>query len=421
MERTESLPKKLAIVSHTLPPDSNGQAVVLGRLLSDLDPNLYCLISGTGTTESTLPGKHVHIPQAPRVPRIKFLKVIVDPINLLINLWWWSRHLVRICREQSCSAIVSCTGDAFELPAACLAARRLRLPLYVYIFDWYRFKYSGLRGGHGKIISLFAQRIEGPILCRAAGIIVPNEELQRQYRELYGLQSQIVRNPTDFTPTDRPDGLLQWPRSPGKVNICYTGAIYDAHLGAFRNLLDAMSRTQTGNVRLQIYTEADRHWRKLFANNDQIDINPRVSLKDVQQVQCKADILFLPLAFDSPYPEIVNTSAPGKIGDYLASGRPILVHAPKDSFLAWYFREHECGVVVDEDDPAALAEAIERIACDPALRDHIVRRAGRQAREDFQVERARQVFLETVGLRAPAPESNDVLRDQGPSVRTTAA
>ena len=75
-------------------------------------------------------------------------------------------------------------------------------------------------------------------------------------------------------------------------------------------------------------------------------------------IQRNADILFLPLAFNSPYPEIIKTSSPGEIGEYLAGKKPILVHAPSDSFISWYFRKYNCGCVVDDDDSEKLAAAI---------------------------------------------------------------
>ncbi|HYE16132.1 MAG TPA: hypothetical protein VD968_16965 [Pyrinomonadaceae bacterium] len=79
--------------------------------------------------------------------------------------------------------------------------------------------------------------------------------------------------------------------------------------------------------------------------------HPHLSVAEMPGVQRRADLLFLPLAFESPYPDLVRTSAPVKFGEYLASRRPVLVHAPPRSFISWYCREHDCGLVVDESDP----------------------------------------------------------------------
>jgi glycosyltransferase involved in cell wall biosynthesis len=115
-------------------------------------------------------------------------------------------------------------------------------------------------------------------------------------------------------------------------------------------------------------------------------------------LQQRADVLFLPLALQSDYPELVRTAAPGKMAEYLAAGRPILVHAPPDSFLASYFRDHQCGIVVDRDDPAALAAALESILSDSALRARLRARAWQRAEADFDLGNARRQFAQAIGL-----------------------
>jgi glycosyltransferase involved in cell wall biosynthesis len=117
---------------------------------------------------------------------------------------------------------------------------------------------------------------------------------------------------------------------------------------------------------------------------------------EAQRLQTEADILFLPLAFDSPAPEVVRTALPGKFAEYLASGRPMLVHAPPDSFVAWYCRCHQCAVVVDKTDPRGLAGGLERLATDPQFRCAIVAAALDRARKDFDPAIAQRNFLAVV-------------------------
>ena len=110
------------------------------------------------------------------------------------------------------------------------------------------------------------------------------------------------------------------------------------------------------------------------------------------KLQQSADILFLPLAFDSPIPEVIRSSAPAKLGEYLAAGRPILVHAPAGSFVTELIRNAEAGVVVDTPDLRELARALLSIAGDGVLRTRITRNALQLASE-FHVETARKALL----------------------------
>jgi glycosyltransferase involved in cell wall biosynthesis len=86
----------------------------------------------------------------------------------------------------------------------------------------------------------------------------------------------------------------------------------------------------------------------------------------------------------------------------LAARRPVIVHAPPDSFISWYFRKYECGVVVDRLDPAQLAEALGRVLDDEALRENLAARAWERAVKDFDIESARERFWKILeeGVRA---------------------
>jgi glycosyltransferase involved in cell wall biosynthesis len=120
--------------------------------------------------------------------------------------------------------------------------------------------------------------------------------------------------------------------------------------------------------------------------------HPHASHAESIAHQRAADVLFLPLAFDSPIPEVIQSSAPAKLGEYLASARPILVHAPKGSFVTELIRGADAGVVVDTPNPDLLADALRRIATDADLRKRIVANAAVLSRE-FLVERARNDFI----------------------------
>jgi colanic acid biosynthesis glycosyl transferase WcaI len=70
---------------------------------------------------------------------------------------------------------------------------------------------------------------------------------------------------------------------------------------------------------------------------------------------------------------------PSKLGNMLASGRPVVVTASAGTGLA---QECDgCGLVVEPGDPAAMAAAIERLLDDPDLRARLVATARRRAED----------------------------------------
>ena len=373
------------------------------RLLKDLDPGDYCLISrpnsniGTCRNEYSgrLPGKHYLLSPELEITRgdCSGLAKWRRRIGVL-RVFRLAREIAAILRRERCDAVVACTGALLDPPAGYLASRLAGVPFYLYVFDHFARQWSSC------IERLFAQLLEPALLNGAAGIIVPNEFLRDEFRRRYGVESTVIHNPGDIAayetlPDDAPDD------SSDAVRIVYTGAVYDAHYDAFVNLMTAIQLLERTDVELHLYTAqspADLEQRGI---RGPVVFHEHQPASTVPSIQSQADLLFLPLAFQSPYPEIIRTSAPGKMGEYLAAQRPILVHAPSESFVAWYFRRYGCGLVVDRSDPLELAQAIERILTDADTRRQLSARAWERARSDFSLSAAQSAFAELMRLDVP--------------------
>jgi glycosyltransferase involved in cell wall biosynthesis len=393
---------KFALVSHVLPPSPSGQAMALYRLLRGLDPDDYCLISrqsyDAGSQQNNysdrLPGRYYYLPDLQITPssssgfikRLKIITRIILRILLIPGVVWHGRQIAGIVRRENCGAVLACTGDLRDLPAGYLASRLAGVPFYPYLFDYYSYQWVE------PISRWLAQLLEPVMLKGAAGVIAPNEFLRDALRHRYGVEATVIHNPCDLSeyetiPNDAPSG------NGGEFGIVYTGAVYGAQFDAFRNLLAAIELLGRPNVKLHLYTAQSPRDLAERGISGPVVCHGHQPPSAIPGIQRRADLLFLPLAFNSPYPaELIKTSAPGKIGEYLAAGRPILVHAPPDSFVVWYFRRHECGLVVDQNDPAKLAQAIEQLLADAGLRQRLGERAWEQARTDFSVLTARSTL-----------------------------
>jgi glycosyltransferase involved in cell wall biosynthesis len=404
---------KFAVLSFLLPPSASGATMVLYHLLKGFDADDYCLISqqdysgaapGHDYTERlpasyhTLPADSV-IGLGARFRLPQRLGHLYIPLGIVSR----ARGIAAVLRRERCGALVATSGgwDCLNMPAGYLAARMAGVPFYAYVFDYYSKQWEGPNyWGNGDYVGL-ARRLESALLKGAAGVIAPNEFLRDALRERYGVEPAVIHNPCDLS---RYEMAYRERRvgEGGEVRIVYTGDIYEAHFDAFANLMEAVRLTRRGDVRLHAYTIRPAEYLREHGVDGPIVLHPHAPNDSMPAVQGGADVLFLALAFRPPYPEGNKTAAPGKTGEYLASGRPVLVHAPRDSFAAWYFRTHECGLVVDEDDPAALARGLERLLGDETLRRRLVRNALARARADFGVEATREKFARLLGLGAGA-------------------
>lgn len=397
---------KVALISESLPPARTGQAVTLGRLFERADPGDYCFVSagawdGGGDeppAEGRLTGKYFRLRTGFRLTRgHRFgLAHARESFNVLADVFGRARQLGEILGRERCGAVVACTGDMPDLPAGYIAARRAGLPFYAFIFDHYTY-----REWRSPVRRLLAGRFERTMLRGAAGVIALNETVRDDLRERHGVEPEVIHNSFDVGPYAAPPAPPASAHD-GELRVVFTGDVYEAHYDAFRNLLAAIGRAGRPGLKLHLYTARTAEELAGAGISGPVVNHGYLPPGDVPRVQREADALFLPLAFESPYPDLVRTSAPTKLGEYLAARRPVIVHAPPDSFPAWYFREHGCGVVVDRLDPGALAEALGRVLGDEALRGDVTRRAWERVRADFDIEVARRKFWGLLGSRGAA-------------------
>jgi glycosyltransferase involved in cell wall biosynthesis len=388
---------RVAIVSHVLPPTWSGQAMILARLLSGFSQGDYVLVRTMNLPfldedayEQPLPAPTFRLPKTfvpalPGAPRER----LATARSLGTTLWSRARGIARIVRRERCGAVVACTGgDMLDIPAGWLGARLARVPYYPYFFDRWSQQSQGPPERRR-----FAERWERRIVTGAARVIVPNEFLARELEQTLGARTAVVRNACVV-----PDEVGDPSPAGDPARIAYTGAVYAANHDTFRNLIASIGLLERA-ARLDIYTAQSAAELEAAGIVGPVMRHDHLPAADVRRVQGDADILFLPLAFESPYPSLIRTSNPGKMGEYLAAGRPILVHAPPDSFVADYFRRHGCGVVVDRPDPDELARRLNELLGDNALRRRVSAAARECALADYDIRRARADFARTVGLK----------------------
>jgi glycosyltransferase involved in cell wall biosynthesis len=375
--------RKFALVSPILPPDWSGQSLMLYRLLSDLPADQYCLltkhtysehVTGSGYTES-LTAPHYQLIHGPK-------HGLARAFNLS-RLLIWSVQIAAIARRERCEAIVACSAGLFEIPSAYLASRILNIPFYAYLFDDYVYQRQHLKSWK------FAEWIAGWVLPGATNVIVPNEFLCEDVARRFGIKPVVIHNPCDLAAYEQSHVFA--PSAHG-VRIVYTGSVYDAHYDAFRNLLNGIRLLDRDDVKLHLYTANTKEELSVQGIEGPVVFYPHQAPEDIPGIQCSADILFLGLAFKSNYPNVLRTAAPGKLGEYLAAHRPILAHAPADSFLAWYCQHYDCGMVVDQPTPQAMADSLKTLLNDKARQERMITNAWARARADFSIEAARSRF-----------------------------
>lgn len=368
---------RFALISHILPPSPSGQSVVIERLLRDVSMEDYILINthpvnDTKSLITPLPAKTHHLQEKTSADKFfgfQSLFVLTNIVKSFIRGW----KIAKIANREGCGVLIGCTGDLIDFPAAYFASVFTHAKYYAYYFDDYRFQWID------KKRRLFASFTERVLLRKMNGAIAPNEFLQKQILDRKFIRTKVVPNPAnDPVPTSH-GNIIKPP-----FRIIYTGSVYHVNAQAIKNIIGALDLLDGKQIELHIYTSQPKDLLQEYGiSGKNVKYYFHIPPDEIIKIQENAFLLLIPLSLNSPIPEVVHTSAPGKLGDYLASGTPILALVPGDSFVSKYLQEKNCGLVVSSNDPGQIAKQILDLLGSPKVRQELARNAFQAAKEDF--------------------------------------
>ncbi len=393
--KIDKLNIKFCVISRSLPPSSTGQAIILFRILSGIDPKRYILVSqddyssmGLGNNlNMRLESRYYRYYKELFVGNFSELGLIYIAFQKIFNIFYRFFFLLNLVEKEELQLIIACTGGSMDILIGYLVSNIARIRFIPYIFDDYNYDRVLLPL---RFLLRIGTRF---IFNNSEKLILTNEYLLNQYKTEYHVDSIVIHNPYNQNCCI---SKVPWPLTFPKIRIVYTGSIYDAHYSAVKNLLYALDTLNNPNIIFEIYTPQTR---TLLEQHDIIGdyrIYPVVNTTEINKIQQLADILFLPLSFTFSIHRIIRTSSPGKMAEYLASNRPILVHSPKDLYISWYFKNYGAGWVVDKPDPILLCTTIEQIINDPILRKIRCLNALDCVKRDFSLETSRKKFIQVV-------------------------
>lgn len=359
-----------------LPPFHGGGAQILGRMLAPVDPADYVLVT-FGTPELRMGGpprlraKRYHLPSAswppghdPSYP----LGWVRARRKFVAEMLYRARLLARIVRRERCAAVLVSSTPAPDLPAAWLASIALGIPLIPYLLDDWRHLVAA---GHPAVAGLAAM-IEPLVLARSAAVMAISPLLAAELERDWGIATDVVSHPLPIgTSLEQRPTMRPWPARSGEIRLVFTGQVYDAHFDALATILRALEQPGLEQVTLHLYSSGAERLEGRGIEGRFVVHQP-VPPDELAEVQRNADILLLPLGFDTPYPEIVRTALPTKTVDYVVSGRPILIYGPPNSYVAMLARNEGAGGLVAEPDSRAVAREIRRVIEDASYRQELV-------------------------------------------------
>jgi glycosyltransferase involved in cell wall biosynthesis len=242
--------------------------------------------------------------------------------------------------------------DESDMYAATILQFLLRVPLVIYMHDLY----SEVRKRE-RAYGVW-RLLEDAVFARSSMIIVTNDKFRNYYLDR-GLDNvEVLPSCVDCDKYVNQVASETNEPSDKKLKIVYTGSIYGANEDAIQCFLRAAEKVS--QIELIFCTP----YRKKYLEGVNVGFLNKAKCRALQE---SADVLLLPLAFCSPYPQEIRIAFPCKALEYLAAERPILAIVPAGSYVEEFVKKHDVGIVVNTASEEKVIEALEKLKI-PAVR-----------------------------------------------------
>ena len=359
------LSKPVMFAIRFFPPLHGGSSVIMKNLLGALPPDKVVV----ATVEAPNPvDSNFDYPVYRQMRQISF-STRGNKILSQLQINKTARTVARLVKKHGCGAVVGVYPDISFLAVAFRAAQMAGVPFVPYLHD------TVAEAMKGRMSAAFAARLQDQIFATCQDTFVMSEGMADMYRAKYNLETRplVHSYPEDIPtepPTEPPNGKGFW-----------SGDIYAINKQAMVRVYSAM---RDKKIELTI---ASRQQPQTLQNMgfDRGGIKNTFFSDRTELVSALREQSFLILALDQPDEAVIHadelsTIFPTKTIEYLASGRPILLHCPEHYFLARFCLRHDCAEVVADPSPGALTSAFDRLQNDPQRIDTLVRNGFKAAR-----------------------------------------
>ncbi len=303
-------------------------------------------------------------------------------------------HAVELGRHHGVGKVWMVLDCPATLAMGSAVAKRLGQPLLSLVWDMpdYLLRHAQLdRLTRARLGARFADSMR-----RSERVAVVSEPMARVLEARYAARTIVVRTPVS------PEDPVGDARRGDEYTIAFAGSLHAT--SAWRSLLAALAlrrwRVRDRPVRVRVLSTFLRMESTEPVQIEYLGFQPE-AIRD--EVLRSADLLYLPMPFEERLADLSSYSFPAKLSSYIAAGRPVFVHAPRQSALALFAQQHPIGVLCVDLDPERIAAALDAFAVDAAGEERSRAALARLAVGEFSARECHRRFEEFVSGNAPAP------------------
>jgi hypothetical protein len=290
------------------------------------------------------------------------------------------RHLADVVQRNSIRNLLVIPVSPWIMSAALVLHKQfsnLKLVLYV-MDDW-----QGHHECHQLPYTARRQRLLSEIVQRANVRYAVSREMAAHYEVSFGKSWTVVHNGVRSGSFSNGTRVTSKPRQvllAGDVNVFRFDAVM-----AFAEAIERHNRRNGESIEFTVMGEVAEQHRSSLSALRAVKMLSRQPHSECLDAMKAADLLYLPLAFGKKSSRISLYSLPTKLPEYLATGKSVFFHAPKESAVFRVAERYDLTPRLATIDAAALDTFVQAwtngngAAC--------IDKAKRALQEEFDIDR----------------------------------
>lgn len=373
----------ILFVGSAFPPSAGGSSIVMSRLLENLNSLSYSIVTLTECSYIMKDSNYM----IPTCGILRLHTLISRPYRLsvwcrLLTLPYYLIRSIRFAKKEGATKVVAVYPTLDFLALGMILARILHLPFYPYLHD------TVAEGNEKNSLTWVAKFIQREVFLSSRKVLVMSSGMSDLMKRKYSIEAIPIRHINSL------ERKYLKPSQKFKCHgLFFGGAMYTINDAAVKRVAKAAKLIgellECSGIRSPII---DQYGSVLVS-----PMRYKTSSEYLSAIETKSILI---LALNKPFESNVGadelaTIFPTKTPEYLLSGRPILVHCPKEYFLARFFHDNDCGMVVESDKIEDIALAMQQLLSREELAKKFVYNAYKTARQ-FNAESVASDFINAI-------------------------
>jgi glycosyltransferase involved in cell wall biosynthesis len=244
----------------------------------------------------------------------------------------------------------------------------LKIPMIIHNMD----DWPSIISANGFLKKYWHQKIDKEfreLIDQASLLMSISEDMAAEYKRRYGRTFLPFHNSINIS------FWKEYQKNNYELNnpptILYAGRIgmgINSSLKLIAKAIKNINKELGLKIKFILQTKEKSKW---FDNYDCVVHKPFIPYSDLPKTFSEADLLILPYDFSKESIKFIQYSMPTKVPEYMISGTPIIIFAPRRTAIVSYAKKFEWAIPVTDSNSSELAKTIKFIIQNKTVRETI--------------------------------------------------